>query len=117
MTSQLDIFHEQPPPEPVARARSSDPWTSHAAARSLDAPKLRATQEAVLALFTEFGEMDHALALQSYDEWRNARLWPMQSPSGFRTRVKELVELGHLRDTGKTVLLPSGRKSIVWAVA
>jgi hypothetical protein len=37
-----------------------------------------------------------------------------QSDSGIRTRRAELVDDGIAFDTGATITLPSGRKSILW---
>ena len=97
----------------AAHARAGDPWTSHAAARSLDPDRLRATQAAVLACFQYHGPMHHEALLAAYA----ARRWqPPQSPSGLRTRTRELVEGGLLRNSGRTVRLPSGRASIIWEV-
>ena len=42
---------------------------------------------------------------------------PMQSASGLRTRTKELVDIGLIRQSGRTVRLPSGRRGIVWVAA
>lgn len=38
----------------------------------------------------------------------------VMSPSGARTRRKELVDLGLVEDTGVTILTKSGRGAIVW---
>ena len=76
-----------------ANARRSDPDTSHAAARSLSSDKLRESQEAVLS---------------------NVYKGPPQSPSGLRTRRRELVDRGLMEDTGIRKKLPTGRRGIVW---
>lgn len=99
-----------------AHARGSDPWTSHAAARSLDPERLRETQKAVLSAFQEFGAMHHEALVEKYAATYAGRGWPKQSVSGLRTRTHELVEGGLLRDSGMAVVLASGRKSIVWSV-
>jgi hypothetical protein len=101
-------------PGTVARARSSDPWTSHAAARSLDPATLRETQRCVLDCFRRFGAMHHERLVDEYDSGRRVLGWRIQSVSGLRTRTKELVDAGFLRDSGRTVRLRSGRRSIVW---
>ncbi len=43
--------------------------------------------------------------------------FPHQSPSGLRTRRKELVDAGLVVDTGRRGTLRSGRLSIIWAAA
>jgi len=97
---------------PVAHARNTDPETSHAAARSHAPEKLRISQADVLRLFRRYGPMaDGDLLL--YADKEGVR----QSPSGLRTRRKELVVRGRLRDTGQRVRLESGRRSIVWGIA
>ncbi len=97
-----------------AHARGTDPWTSHAAARSLDAETLRKTQEAVLACFKTYGPMTHEKLVVAYVGGKAAFSWPDQSVSGLRTRTSELVTGGHLRDSGRVTRLDSGRKSIIW---
>jgi hypothetical protein len=42
--------------------------------------------------------------------------FPRQSPSGLRTRRKELTGKGRLRDSGARVRLDSGRLAIEWVV-
>ena len=95
-------------PQPLAHARTGDPWTSHAAARSIEPAKLRESQQAVLAFFRKNGPMHHDHLTRHYVGP------PWQSQSGLRTRTKELVDLGLIQDTGRTVRLPSGRSSIIW---
>jgi hypothetical protein len=97
-----------------ARARTTDPWTSHAAARSIPFDKLRASQKAVYDCFMTWGAMHHDMLIENYEEAKWRRGYPPQSESGIRTRTKELLEAGYIEDTGKTVRLPSGRKSKVW---
>ena len=102
----------------TAHARTSDPWTSREAARSISPDKLRASQRAVLECFKSYGRpMHHAALVRAYRPLAIAEDAPWQSESGLRTRTKELVALGMLKDTGQTVTLESGRKSIVWGVS
>jgi hypothetical protein len=105
---QLDLLADK------AHARRSDPETSQAAARSITLPVLRQSQKAVLACFTIYGPMHHELLIQTYALGRQSQPWPRQSPSGLRTRTKELVNAGYARDTGRRVKLISGRSSNVW---
>ena len=99
-----------------AHARRSDPLTSHAAAASITPDQLRASHVAVLAVFRRVGAMHDERLLAAYADVTllHGTIGPRQSPSGLRTRRRELVDLGLLRDSGERVTLPSGRRSIIW---
>ena len=100
MEAQMDIF------DPAARA--TDPDTSWQAARSVG--ELRPRQAAVLELLADHdGLTDEDIA----------RLYvgPRQSPSGLRTRRRELVDMGLVVDSGRRGVTVSGRSTIVWEVA
>lgn len=91
-----------------AKARRTDPQTSHEAAASVG--DLTAAQEAVYALIAERPRSDeqvYALLV--------SRQYPI-SPSGARTRRSELVDMGRVEDSGKHYLTGSGRKTIIWRV-
>ena len=92
-----------------ALARNTDPETSHLAAASLASDKLRASQDEVLRFMRARGPLTDDQLVRTY-----VGTVP-QSPSGLRTRRSELVARGLVEDTGKRVVLPSGRKAIVWA--
>jgi hypothetical protein len=95
----------RPEPEPVvaAAARGTDPLESHAAAASVN---VRRNQKTVLAAFDAYGPMtDQALV---------TRLDGLMSPSGARTRRRELADMGLVEDTGLRVKLASGRQAAVW---
>lgn len=92
----------------TARARNTDPFTSHEAAARLPSEKIRLSQSAVWRFLRRHGPMTDSELVERY----NGDV--LQSPSGLRTRRKELVQKGLVVDSGKTVVLPSGRKSIVW---
>jgi hypothetical protein len=79
---------------------------------------MRASQRAVFGLFQFFGPMTDPELAVVYDERRRFG-WelPLQSPSGLRTRRKELTDAGHLRDSGGRKRLVSGRLAIVWEAA
>lgn len=97
--------------DPQARARTTDPATSHAAAASLSIEQLRSSQREVYDLFLLNGDMtDEQVA--DVAVIRGVK----QSPSGLRTRRKELVEGGMLEDSGRRAALRSGRSSIVWRI-
>lgn len=105
MIEQGDLF------PPKAHARRGDPITSHEAADSLDPDTIRESQQEVLRLFRKYKALtDHQLLFVA-EEARIA-----QSPSGLRTRRRELCDLGLLRDTGDKTLLPSGRRAIIWGL-
>lgn len=71
-----------------ARARSSDPQTSKAAAASV--VNMRASHRRVLAMFTLYGDMtDEQLADSLHDAEKQGGLKTM-SPSGVRSRRSEL---------------------------
>lgn len=103
--------------EPTAHARPTDPHTSHEAARSVGGDRLRASQQAVLAVLKHHGPSTDLLLVELYDMLAAAGAQPVQSPSGIRSRRHELVEAGQVVDTGRRVKLPSGRRAIVWAAA
>lgn len=94
-----------------ARARGTDPSTSHDAADSVG--PLRPRQEAVLKLLRERPMIDQEL-VRIYEA---RRIYPLQSVSGIRTRRCELVDRGDVIDTGQRRKTASGRNSIVWGTA
>ncbi len=94
----------------IPRARADDPATSHAAAASVKG--LRDSQNAVLRVLWVSGPATDEQIAVRYEHLADA---PRQSPSGLRTRRKELVERGLVVDTGHTRKLKSGRKAILWA--
>jgi hypothetical protein len=97
-------------PEERARARRSDPETSHMAAESVS---VRENQVRVYQVLSQLGP--------STDEWLVA-CYPMymsehpQSPSGIRTRRKELWRKGLVKWTGKKVRGKTNRLMRVWTV-
>lgn len=103
----------------TARARRNDPWTSWAAARSVG--DLTVTRAAVLHLmvtvFPKGATLDQAV--EAYKEemgtWRQA--YPLQSDSGIRSRVSELVTLELVKDTGRTKPTASGRQARILIAA
>jgi hypothetical protein len=90
---------------PVARA--SDPATSHEAAQSVR--DLTEKQWGVLLILRWDGP---ATDEQIYAAFRR-RGW-LISPSGCRTRRKELVEAGLVEDSGRRGVTESGRSTVVW---
>ena len=92
----------------TAFARTSDPATSHEAAKSV---KVRESQEKVLGLLKLGPATDEVLANRAMAH--GIRI----SPSGLRTRRSELVALSLVVDSGVRLTTGNGRKAIVWAVA
>lgn len=101
-----------PTPRRTAKARTTDPGTSHAAAASISEDTLRDSQAAVLAFLREHGAMADVALVDDYPQHGDL---PRQSASGLRTRRAELVAAGLVEDTGERVRLESGRQAIVWA--
>lgn len=100
-----------------AVARCTDPDTSHAAAASLG--DLRVSQSAVLDLFVDAAKA----GIQSLTDDQLVRWYerqgrePRQSPSGLRTRRRELTDAGFIEDTGDRTRLASGRQAVLWKLA
>lgn len=83
MADQIEVF------DSGARARSSDPKTSKAAAASVT--NLRASHRRVLAMFKLYGDMtDEQLTESIHDAEKDAGLAKLMSPSGVRSRRSEL---------------------------
>lgn len=91
--------------EPVARA--TDPQTSWDAARSVTGLNVR--QAHIYTILLNFGSMTDERILDEY-----LYRFDFISPSGCRTRRKELVEFGLVEDSGRRTPLVSGRLSIEW---
>jgi hypothetical protein len=94
----------------MARARNTDPKTSHDAAASVD--QITKTQEYVLKCLRR---PRHDVELVA--AYNNLRTAPRASESGIRSRRAELVDRGLVIDTGRRVRLESGRYAIVWGRA
>lgn len=104
------LFPTEDPLKPwqtSARARNTDPGTSHAAARSIPSKAIRESQAWILEILKEHGPMTDQ---EIWDCGAEA----LMSTSGARTRRSELVFEKLVRDSGERKKLPSGRYSIVW---
>jgi len=94
----------------MARARNTDPVTSHLAAEAVD--NITKTQEYILkCLRRPRADVELVAA------YRNMRTAPRASESGIRSRRAELVDRGLVVDTGRRIRLESGRFAIVWGRA
>lgn len=89
------------------RARRTDPKTSHDAAESVR--DVTTTQEFVLRALRR-----PRTDVELLEAYRNFKRAPRASESGVRTRRAELVRLGLVRDSGRRIVLESGRSAIVW---
>lgn len=103
-----------PRPARAAKARTTDPSTSHAAAASISEDTLRESQAAVLRFMRNLGPMTDVDLVARYSSAAGLQDLPRQSQSGLRTRRAELAAAGLVEDTGERVRLESGRQAIVW---
>lgn len=94
----------------AAAARSTDPSTSHVAARSLDVVQLRESQRAVLDLFVDRPEM----TLEELVDAAHA-VDVSFSDSRIRTAAAELVSMALLVDTGRLRTTRAGRPARILA--
>ena len=104
-----------------ARARSTDPQTSHDAAASQTPLSLTRGQAIVIHLFRvhrNLNELSAEYGMTDVDFVSIAKHHGyVISESGLRTRRCELVDKHLLEDSGFTRMLLSGRKAIIWRIA
>lgn len=94
----------------MAKARITDPRTSHAAAESVE--NITKTQSFIVqALKTSRTDEELIMKYRSY------RYAPPASESGIRSRRAELVAMGWVVDTGERKTTQSGRETIVWGLS
>lgn len=98
-------------------SHTGDPSTSREAAETIDEDQLRTSQRAVLRLFqiSSHPYTDEMVAENYPKSGNDPAIWPRQSPSGLRTRRKELTTLGFLDRIG-TTKNKAGRKVGVYAL-
>lgn len=92
-------------------ARLTDPATSHHAAQSVRVSDLPAVKQTIITLFAVRGAMTDE---ELWTVWQERIHTTPISPSGLRTRRRELADAGWLRDSGTRRPLQSGRMAIVW---
>lgn len=97
--------------EPRARARATDPQTSHDAAASLTPDAIRKSQAEVLVALYHLREANDLRIIAFMNRRRDG-----VSRSGTETRRKELQRLELVADSGQRERMPSGRGSIVWTL-
>jgi hypothetical protein len=94
----------------MAKARRTDPATSHEAAESVK--EVTKTQQFILKALRK--PLTDVALVAVYRSYKHA---PLASESGIRSRRAELVAAGLVVDTGDRQKLASGRRAIVWSVA
>src|SRR4051812_5383676 len=97
----------------MARARRTDPQTSHEAAASVQDEIT--SRRAVWQILRDRGPMTDYDLVSRYQKSAINGLVPFQSESGIRTRRNELYERGWVKDTGQKMRMPSGRNAILWS--
>jgi hypothetical protein len=97
----------------MARARASDPRTSHEAAKSVS--NITGTQQAILGLLRT--PLCDSELLVAYRLGIEIGAMPFSSESGIRSRRAELVEKGLVVATGEYRLSTAGRRMIVWVAS
>lgn len=99
-----------------ARARSTDPSTSHAAATSVGGGDLSENQQAVMTVLRmrNFPMLDEQL-VASYKTYQKPMKLPKQSESGIRSRRAELSKRGLLVE-GEKRRMSTGRQGRTWSV-
>ena len=97
----------------VARARNTDPQTSHDAAESVK--RIDEQRRAILALLEGTPMCDEKLIEQYGLVWKREG-YPAPSPSGIRTRRHELVERGLVEATDYKERMKTGGWGRVWRV-
>jgi hypothetical protein len=107
---QGEMFPDVIPITRKAHARRTDPSTSHDAARSIRG-KLTISQQEVLNLFRTYERLtDKELVYVA------GQSGVKQSPSGLRTRRRELADALFVVDSGHKITLPTGRRAIEWVI-
>ena len=101
--------------EPFEHARTSDPETSLAAARMVDASEVQQRVFAIFRAHADDGLTDEELLALYAREWPSAR--SLESRSSPRKRRSDLARAGILVDTGNRRQLSSGRNGVVWSLA
>lgn len=97
-------------PEERAKARRGDPETSHQAAESV---AVRENQVYVYQVLSQLGPSTDEWLVYCYPQYMSEH---RQSPSGIRTRRKELCRKGLVRWTGEKVRGRTNRLMRVWDV-
>lgn len=78
-------------------------------------PNLRASQARVYQMFRLYGDITDAQLIEYLHSMEKGAGLKVMSPSGARTRRKELVDKGLIRDTGRNAIV-EGRSVTVWGL-
>lgn len=95
-----------------AKARITNPQTSHNAAESVQ--NMTEKREAILHIFKVRSSLTDFELMEVYQEMQE--FLPLQSESGIRTRRSELVRMGLLKDGGERRPNENGRSCVVWTI-
>lgn len=98
----------------VPTARYSDPSESHKAARSVRSTG--PTHRRIMSLFKDKPQMTDSEIKYQWQVREVRDDWPPISDSGLRTRRRELVTAGLLRDSKRRLTTDGGRTTAVWEV-
>ena len=99
----------------TAHARSTDPQTSHEAAKSVTDAAMTETHRAIMRLL-ESRPMNDEQLYQMFVQGAEHDYWNHASMSGVRSRRSELVKRGLVKDCGRSKT-KFGRASIIWGRA
>jgi len=105
MSDQLDLFG--------AHARTTDPQTSHQAARSVNVTR---GQRIVLNEFLMYHHMTDEQLIEVLKIRQGSCPDARLSDSGARSRRAELVAIGILKDTGRRTTTAANRKTTIWGL-
>jgi hypothetical protein len=95
----------------MAHARTTDPETSHEAAKSVT--KTAQIYSSIIAALATYGPMNDEGLIHFIRKGSHVAF----SDSGIRSRRSELASMGRVRDSGERIKMQSGRNSIVWELA
>lgn len=98
----------------VPTARWSDPSESHKAAASVRSTG--PTHRRIMELFKDKPQMTDSEIKYQWQVREVRDDWPKISDSGLRTRRRELVTAGLLRDSKRRLTTKGGRTTAVWEV-
>jgi hypothetical protein len=99
--------------ESIARARSTDPQTSHDAAASVT--HVSETQAAILVLLRSTPMCDERL-VEQYRTWEPLENLPKATDQSIRSRRAELVRMGLVVAADYRERMSTGRMGQVWQV-
>ena len=99
----------------IAKARNSDPSTSHDAAQSITSDKLSETQSAIMVILRETPMCDEKL-VEQFHIWESLGRFPKASDQSIRSRRAELVRAGFVEYAGFDEMMTTGRYGRVWRV-